>query len=102
MGFVDMLIAIVVFIFQSRSLCDLEITFSDFIKIEPNQLGYGDLLICQCNGGLYCPIKVTEKQLCDLKMTFSKFIEIEPNRLGYANCDKWFPILYQDPRKITV
>ena len=32
---------------MSRSRSDLEMTFNDFIEIEPRRLGYGGLLICR-------------------------------------------------------
>ena len=59
-------------------------TFNYFIKIEPNQLGYGVYLYADYNGAVYFSIKVTQRSRCDLEMTFKYFIEIEPNQLGFG------------------
>ena len=69
---------------MSRSWCDLEMTFSDFVEIEASRPRYGGLLICRLQMVQFIFYQGHPKSRCDLEMTFNYFMEIEPYQLGYG------------------
>ena len=67
---------------MSRSRCDLEMTFSDFVEIEASRPGYGGFIDMPTAMVQFTFLSRSPKGHGE--MTFNYFMEIKPNQLVYV------------------